>query len=151
MLKLLLSAGGPRPTVLAIAIAAGLVTQSLSAQAQRGTIPLLITENSASDFTATYNGSPLSPSFEGQEQASFPLPAGTLLHDISELNGGPFGGNVGFTEPDNPGLFNWITTGGDIANGGPGVFIHSDESVAFFASTQVKATSGHRWRRTLAE
>jgi len=134
MFKLPLSSG-PRLRVLATAIAAGLLTQSLSA----GTIPLVITENSASDFTATYNGSPLSPTFEGNDQALFSLPGVQLFNDISGVNGGSHFADVGFSEPDDPALFNSIVAGHD-QNDAPSVFIHSDLPIAPFQQFGVPLT-----------
>src|SRR5215468_904809 len=117
----------PRLTLLATAT---LLIQLLSVQA--GTIPIVITENSASDFTATYNGSPLSPVHEENDAALFSLPAGLLIDDdISSLNGGNAGALVGFTEPDAPAQFNMLTTS-EGENGTQLLFIHSDESVALF-------------------
>jgi len=95
---------------LAIAITAALVTRPVLADLNQ----LIITENSATDLSATYNGSPLTV-IPPVGQLSFVVvapPGVTFEHLIFP----PEIETIAFIEPEDPTLVNWITfSSGDIA------------------------------------
>jgi len=101
--------------LLAVAITAALVTQTASAGAVHS---FVITENSSTSLTVTYDGSPLTVAFRGSETWTFLLPTGFLSNDFGEV--------LQWTEPENSNLANSVIFGSDITRAG---FVQSDQSI----------------------
>ena len=101
--------------LLAVAITAALVTQTASAGAVHS---FVITENSSTSLTVTYDGSPLTEAFRGSETWTFLLPTGFLSNDFGEV--------LQWTEPENSNLANSVIFGSDITRAG---FVQSDQSI----------------------
>jgi hypothetical protein len=100
--------------VLVVAATAAMVIQPASAGAIHS---FVITENSSTSLTVTYDGSPLTVTFQGSETWTFLLPTGFLSNDV--------GGLVQWTEPEKSNLANQVSFGSEITRGG---FVASDHS-----------------------
>jgi hypothetical protein len=101
--------------VLVVAIASALLIQAASAGAIHS---FVITENSPTSLTITYDGSPLTVTFHGSETWTFLLPAGFLANDT--------GGLLQWQEPENSNLANQVSFGSESTRGG---FVASDQSM----------------------
>ncbi len=113
--------------LVAVAITAALVTPPASAGAIHS---FVITENSSTSLTVTYDGSPLVVTFQGSETWTFLLPTGFLSNDV--------GGLVQWTEPENSNLANQVSFGSEITRGG---FVASDQSIVNQFPTTADGTS----------
>jgi hypothetical protein len=118
------------PALLALAVA---LASSVLAQAPRPTPnQLVITENSSTDLSATYNGSPLTVTFTPlpppAEQWSVSPPEGVIF-DIRTRSGIS---SYGFIEPDNPALFNWIFSAPDPTETKNEIVVASDLRISDF-------------------
>jgi hypothetical protein len=101
--------------LVATAITAAFVTRPAIAGAIHS---FVITENSSTSLTVTYDGSPLTVNFLGSETWTFLLPTGFLSNNPGQ--------NVQWTEPENSNLANSVLFGSDITRGG---FAQSDQSI----------------------
>jgi hypothetical protein len=101
--------------VLVLAIAGALVIQPASAGAIHS---FVITENSPTSLTITFDGSPLAVTLHNLDSWTFLLPAGFLANDT--------GGLLQWTEPENSNLANLVSFGSETTRGG---FVVSDNSI----------------------
>ena len=100
--------------LLAVALTATLVTQTASAGAVHS---FVITENSSTSLTVTYDGSPLTVTSQGPESWKFSLPVSFLSNDF---------GYVQWTEPENSNLVNLVNFGLEDTRDGT---VDSDHSI----------------------
>jgi hypothetical protein len=100
--------------LLAVALTATLVTQTASAGAVHS---FVITENSSTSLTVTYDGSPLTVTFQGPDAWSFSLPRSFLSNDF---------GYEQWTEPENSNLVNLVNFGLEDTRDGT---VDSDHSI----------------------
>jgi hypothetical protein len=99
--------------VLVVAISAALVNQPASAGAIHS---FVLTENSSTSLTVTYDGSSLAVTFVNLDSWIFLLPAGfSSTVDLEQ-----------WTEPENSNLVNQVSFGSDITRSG---FVVSDHSI----------------------
>jgi len=104
---------------LGIAIAAALLTQPVRATAINN---IVITENSSTSLTATYNGSPVAVTFFSADHWTITFPS-TVMFNVT-------GVNIDWVEPDNADLGNAVV----FAPFSP-VFVTSDASTNFLAES----------------
>jgi hypothetical protein len=100
--------------LLAVAITATLVIQTASAGAVHS---FVITEDSSTSLTVTYDGSPLTVTFRGSDIWSFALPVGFRSNDF---------GYVQWTEPENSNFVNLVNFGLEDTRDGT---VDSDHSI----------------------
>jgi hypothetical protein len=101
--------------LLAIAISAILATRTAFAGDVHS---FVITENSSTSVTVTYDGSPLTVTFSNSDVWTFVLPVGFSFSDV---------GFQQWTEPENSNLVNFVSFGTDITVGG---LVESDHSIS---------------------
>src|SRR5438477_8058260 len=68
----------------------------------------VLTEDSPTSLTVTYDGSPLTVNPVSSDSWNFNLPAGFVNTSV--------GGGQAWTEPENSNLVNFVTFGGEVAN-----------------------------------
>ena len=90
---------------LMLAITAAWTTQPVFGEAVH---QFVLTENSSTSLSVTYDGSPLTVNFVSSESWNFILPAGFINTSVE--------GGQAWTEPENSTLMNFVTFGGEVAN-----------------------------------
>jgi hypothetical protein len=101
--------------LLAVAVTAAVVNQPVHAGAIHS---FVITENSPTSLTVTYDATALIVTFVNLDTWTFALPAGFLSSDV--------GGLLQWTEPENSNLANQVSFGSAITRAG---FVASDHSI----------------------
>jgi VPDSG-CTERM motif len=114
---------------LMVAITAALVAQPAFGDGN-AFHDFLITENSSSSLSVTYDGSPLTVSRPSLDNWTFALPTGFLSVPLAQ--------SWQWTEPDNSNLVNLVNFGSDVTRAG---FVQSDFSLNTQLPTNVDGAS----------